>query len=261
MPRHPHHRILLLFLAMATVAIPRLQAQTSPAPPATTPSPQSPAYEVATIKPPGPNDYAMPLRQYIQSAYGIPGNSKGLVIGPDWINTATYVIHGQPPDSIRAAMQSMPPEQRYAEDRLMMQNLLADRFHLKAHFETRVMPVYDLIVAKGGPKLTENPNRTRSMAAVGADKIRGTAVPIHRLTGMLEAVPDIDGRVVIDKTGLTGTYDFTLKWTPLNATPSPDTDSISLFTALQDQLGLKLVPAKEPSQVLIIDHIERPSEN
>ena len=83
---------------------------------------------------------------------------------------------------------------------------------------------------------------------------------------MLECSPDIDGREVVDKTGLTGFYDFSLKWTPMQTTaapggaPSPDVEGVSLFTAIEE-LGLKLVPAKGPGQVLVIDHIEKPSEN
>jgi uncharacterized protein (TIGR03435 family) len=230
-----------------------------------------PSYEVATIKPPGPNDYAMPLRVEIQDAFGIPPNSTGWVIGPDWINSAKYVIHGKPPDSIRVAMQTMSPAERSREVQLMMQGLLADRFKLKAHFETRVMPVYQLTVAKGGPKLKANPEVGKGMIAVSPSMIQGKDVTMRQLLGSLENVPDIGGRVVIDKTGLSGTYDFNLKWTPMEATapssgsagtaPSSDAEGASLFTAIEEQLGLKLVATKGPGQVLIIDHIERPSEN
>jgi uncharacterized protein (TIGR03435 family) len=212
----------------------------------------------------------MPLRVYIQAAFGIPGNSTGWVIGSDWINSAKYVIHGKPPDSIREAMQTMAPAERGKEEDLMMQALLADRFKLKAHFETKVMPIYELTIAKGGPKLKENPAVGKSIAAVGASMIRGTDVPMHVLPGLLESVPDIGGRIIIDKTGLTGTYDFNLKWAPLQpmapsaasgTAPSPDAADATLFTAIEEQLGLKLVPTRAPGQVLIIDHIERPSEN
>jgi uncharacterized protein (TIGR03435 family) len=232
---------------------------------------QTPAYEVATIKPAQVNEYGSPLRHYIQSAFGIPVNSTGWVIGPDWINSAKYVIQGKPPESIRAAMQTMTPAQRSREVQQMEQGLLADRFKLKAHFETREMPVYQLIVAKGGSKLRENPEASKRMAAVNPSMIRGNAVPLSALLGMLESVPDIGGRVVIDETGLSGTYDFLLKWTPMEASAlpgdlsgaprSPDAEGDSLFTAIEEQLGLKLVSSKKPGQVLVIDHIERPSEN
>ncbi|HEV2710114.1 MAG TPA: TIGR03435 family protein [Edaphobacter sp.] len=275
--RRGNHIGLMLLVVGALIAssgqLARCQTssvQPSATPPVTAPQ-QTPAYEVATIKPPGPNDYAVPLRIEIQDAFGIPPNSTGWVIGPDWINSARYVIHGQPPDSIRVAMQTMSPAQRAREVHLMMQGLLADRFKLKAHFETRVMPVYQLTVAKGGSKLKDNPDRSKGRAAVGASKIRGNAAPMHALCDMLESVPDIGGRVVVDKTGLAGTYDFNLKWTPMEPTapasglsrtaPSPDAEGASLFTAIVEQLGLKLVPTKGPGQVLVIDHIERPSEN
>ncbi|MGA7155809.1 MAG: TIGR03435 family protein [Acidobacteriaceae bacterium] len=203
----------------------------------------------------------MPLRQYIQIAFGIPGNTKGWVIGPDWINTTTYVIHGKPPDSVRGAMQSMTPAQRAKEEEQMQQALLADRFKLKAHFETREMPLYELRIAKAGPALKENPDTNKGAAAVGSSRIRGTAVPMYVLCNLLENVPDIGGRVIIDKTGLAGNYDINLKWTPLEFTPNPNAESISLFTAIEEQLGLKLVPTRGPGQVLIIDHIERPTAN
>ena len=84
----------------------------------------------------------------------------------------------------------------------MKQSLLADRFKLKSHFETREMPAYDLVIAKGGPKLKENPEPGKAMVAVGASMIRGTAIPLHNLLEGLESVPDLGGRMIIDKTEL-----------------------------------------------------------
>jgi uncharacterized protein (TIGR03435 family) len=227
-----------------------------------------PAYEVATIKPQDRNGYMMPLRVYIQSAFGIPLNTTGRVIGPDWINTTGYVIQGKPPDSIRDAMQTMTPQQRSKEDQLMRQSLLADRFHMKAHFETREMPMYQLVLAKGGSRLTQSPpDATRRLSVAGAF-VKGTATNLPNLVGALESENEIGGRTIVDDTGLTGAYDFSLKWSPMQAPTSatdpaapPAIEGPSLFTAIEEQLGLKLVPVKGPQQVLIIDHIERPSEN
>jgi uncharacterized protein (TIGR03435 family) len=230
-----------------------------------------PAYEVATIKPWDGKGFAtMPLRVYIQEAFGIPVNTIGWVIGPDWINSTRYVIQAKPPDSIRDAMQTMTTAERSIENELMQQSLLADRFQLKAHFETREMPVYQLVLAKGGSKLKENPDPTKRRFATNASSIRGSAT-IHDLIDILECSADIGGREVIDKTGLTGAYDFSLKWTPLQTAaapgggsgtaPSPDVEGVSLFTAIEEQLGLRLVSAKGSGQVLVIDHIEQPSEN
>ena len=272
-------RRALLILAGSSVAIsgqlPLCQTSAVPAsataPVTAAPSQRMPAYDVATIKPWDGNGFGMSLRVYIQAAFGISPNTIGWVIGPDWINNTRYVIQAKPPDSLRDAMKTMTPGERTKENRLMMQSLLADRFQLKAHFETREMPVHELVPAKGGPKLKENPDSTKGRIAVGAGVIRGTAAPIHNFIDALESVSDIGGRAVIDKTGLTGTYDLSLKWTALQRAAAPggdggtapfsDAEGASLFTAMEEQLGLKLVPAKEPGQVLVIDHIEHPSEN
>jgi uncharacterized protein (TIGR03435 family) len=168
-------------------------------------------------------------------------------------------------------MQKMTNEERMKETHLMMQSLLADRFQLKAHFETREMPVYELVLAKGGSKLKEDSDLTKRRAAMGASAIRATAAPISVMLDALECAPDIGGREVVDKTELTGTYDFSLRWTPLQAAAAPggesggaslpDAEGASLFTAIEEQLGWKLVPAKGSAQVLVIDHIWQPSPN
>ena len=254
-------RRALLLLAGALIAISGRLApcqtcyvQPSAAPPVMAAPPQQmPAYEVATIKPWDGKGFAIPLRVYIQEAFGIPHfmiiqgfdiphNMMGWVIGPDWINSTRYVIQAKPPDSIRDAMQTMTTEERGKENELMMQSLLADRFQLKAHFETREMPLYQLVLAKGGSKLKEAPDPTKRGFGMNASSFRGSAT-IHDLIDILEGVPDIGGRKVIDKTGLTGTYDFSLKWTPLQtvaapggesgSAPSPDVEGASLFTAFR----------------------------
>jgi len=234
------------------------------------PSEQMPAYEVATVKPWDGKGYGPSLRSYIQRAFGIPPNISGSIIGPDWINSTRYVIQGKAPDSIRDAMKTMSPAEQMKETDLMMQSLLADRFQLKAHFETREMPMYELVPAKGGSKLTEDSDPTKRQVASGGTVIRAGAAPIRTLTDVLECAPDVGGREVVDKTGLTGTYDISLKWTPLQtgaaagggsgSPPSPDAPP-DIFTAIQEQLGLKLVPTKGQGQVLVIDHIEQPSAN
>jgi uncharacterized protein (TIGR03435 family) len=236
------------------------------------PSEQMPAYEVATIKPWDGNGFEIsPLRAYIQGAFGVSRNVIGSVIGPDWIDSTRYVIQAKPPASIQIAMQTMTAAERTREIDMMQQSLLADRFKLKAHFETREMPVYELVLAKGGLKLKENADSTKARLAMNASSVRATAAPIHSLIDILECAADVGGREVIDKTGLTGTYDYSVKWTPLQTVAAPDggsgtapppgAEGASLFTAIEEQLGLKLVSAKGPSQVLVIDHIEHPSEN
>ncbi len=228
-----------------------------------------PTYEVATIKPWDGKGFGPPLRFYIQQAFGIPPNIIGRVVGPDWINSTRYVIQGMPPDSIRDAMKTMTTVEGAKEIERMQQSLLADRFQLKAHFETREVPVYELVLAKGGSKLKEA-DPAKHGFGTRSNGLRGSAT-IHNLIDVLECSPDVGGREVIDKTGLSGTYDFSLTWTPLQTAaapggesgspPSPDAEGASLFTAIEEQLGLKLVPSKDPGQVLVVDHIEKPSEN
>src|SRR5437868_5170050 len=162
----------------------------------------------------------MPLLVYIQVAFGISPNRTGWVIGPDWLASTKYVIQTKPPDSIRDAMQTMTAGEREKESELMMQSPLGDRFRLKAQFESREMPVYQLVLAKGGPKLKENSDSTKGRAMLGSSEIRGTAAPIRALIGMLESAPDVGRRAVIDKTGLTGTYDFWLNFALWTAPPA-----------------------------------------
>ena len=275
---HENHRGLTLLAAGVLIAISgritpcqTCYVQPSATMPATVaPGEQMPAYEVATIKPWDGKGFEMPpLRVYIQQAFGISPNTVGRVIGPDWINSTRYVIQSKSPDSIRDAMQTMTAAERYRENALMMQSLLADRFQLKAHFETREMPVYQLVLAKGGSKLKEEPDPTKHRFGMNPSSFRGSAT-IHDLIDMLECAADIGGRAVIDQTGLTGVYDFSLKWKPMEvtsapgvesgSTPPPDVEGASLFTAIEE-IGLKLVPTKAPGQVLVIDRIEQPSPN
>ena len=181
---------------------------------------------------------------------------------------------------------------------LMMQSLLADRFKLEVHFETRELPIYDLVVAKGGPKLTPAPLPATSpssdaeaqpptpiLPTSAGDLRRGVLVLYHghaaemtakaasldQLLRWLAGYSEIGGRTIINQTGLSGTYTFTLRWTRERlSAPSPqadaptsstDPDAPPLFTSLQQQLGLRLVSTKGPVEVLVIDHIEKPSAN
>lgn len=148
--------------------------------------------------------------------------------------------------------------------RPMLQTLLADRFRLKLHHETRELPVYDLVVGKNGMKLKE------STGASAPQPVTFSA-PLVRFNLSDKSMADFIGvlagnvdRPVLDKTGLTGRYDFTLEFTRSNpdlvASDSPETDR-SIFAAIQEQLGLRLAPAKEPTEILVIDHAETPTGN
>ena len=158
----------------------------------------------------------------------------------------------------------------------MLQSVLADRFHLRVHHETRTLPVYNIVLAKGGLKMKESappvpgasgnsasptgtaPRRCFAKSADNGSRVMHDCA-MNDIKNILEGPT---GRYVIDKTGLTGHYDFELRWTP-DDTPadSPIANGPSIFAAVQEQLGLKLEPAKAPVEVLVIDSAQRPSEN
>jgi uncharacterized protein (TIGR03435 family) len=254
------------------------------------------SYEVATIKPvdtntadrvvklpPGAFLSPLSMRRYIMNAYGAMYAAQ-VVGGPDWLNKDAYDIKGKVPDDIEAAFQTMKRDDQLNQNRSMQQSLLADRFHLKAHFETRVLPVYEIVPAKGGLKITEipappefkpgdTPPRFRpgdpvppgssitTRNSAGLSVFNGRAIQMSMLARVMGG--DIGDRPIVDHSGFTGYFDVTgLTWAPLgdaSATNSPDAPSLTV--ALQEKLGLKLVPAKDPIEVLVIDSIDRPTEN
>jgi uncharacterized protein (TIGR03435 family) len=207
--------------------------------------------------------------------------------GPGWIDNKRYDVEGKIPDAMLAQMQKSPAKLRREQTLLMVQSLLAERFKLVAHVETRVMPVYDLVVAKGGPKLTvakemqPGDNAPPPPTAPGkppspADMRQGIMV-LAKTKNVMEMTAKgqtLDSFAqmpffglespVVNKTGLTGKYDFTLDWARDQDGPPDsqvDAEAPGLFTAIEEQLGLKLVAAKGPVEVIVIDHIELPSEN
>ena len=246
------------------------------------PTDPMPSFEVATIKLWDGTGFGLPLRSYILGAFNLPPSSVTRLIGPEWIGKTGYVIQAKPADAVRDAMQKMPADERRRQTQLMQQSLLADRFKLKVHFETREMPVYELVLAKGGSRLKEDNDPSKGSARIGRNgqmsELKGIALPMPIFIGMLMSDPDIDGRPVIDKTGLGGNYDVLLDWLPsrlpappqpgmlmqpgtFGAAPPPDAEGPSLFTALEEQLGMKLVATKGPVEIVVIDHIEQPTEN
>ena len=270
-----------------------------------------PSFEVATIKP-STGGNAIPstrtptesrtidvtTRNLIEQAYRIPwtaGHNERIAGGPDWIDTIRYDVDARIDPALATALQKMSNEQQKDQTSLMMQSLLADRFQLKVHFESRELPIYALVVAKGGPTLSpakESPAAEGdqppqpSLPAKPQDirkgifvQYRGQAAQMtakgETLDGLvhwLAGYSEIAGRTVVNQTGLSGTYDFTLRWTrerfaatgqgdAPGSAASPELEGPALFTGLQEQLGLRLLSTKGPVEVLVIDHIENPSEN
>ena len=189
------------------------------------------------------------LKSLITSAYGV---HEGLIFGlPRWAEEARYDIRAKVTDADPVVLTTMSREQR----RALMAAMLEGRFHLRAHAVTKELPVYDLVVTKGGPRFSESTREQH--IEVRKSEYAGTAVP---MSGMASFLEEAVGRSVVDKTGLKGTYDFHLQWEPDLSGAASDTLS-SIFTALQEQLGLKLQPNRGPVKTLFVDRIERPSEN
>jgi bla regulator protein BlaR1 len=255
----------------------------------TDPSRPLPAFEVATIKPSSSNDTRVGLlmsqnmftttnistQELIKFAFNLRSNDQ-IVGAPTWVASKPFDIEAKEDEALVAALQKLPQADNTDQVRLMVQSLLADRFKLKVTHQMKELPVYALVVAKGGIKLTptdpavlsgDHPQMIRMM---GRGNLSGTDVPINALTNALSRQPETGGRVVVDKTGLTGSYSWTLQWTPETSGPlgapggpnaAPETSEPSFFTALQEQLGLKLESQKAPVDTIVIDHIELPSLN
>lgn len=196
---------------------------------------------------------------------------------PDW--RAMFNIQAKSDSAADERLASLSKDQQELEHQHMMQVLLADRFKLKVHWETREGLAHDLVLSKNGSKMQEaksEPPSADELKAWGNHPIpalyqRGDSnvgfdfvahgASMSNITGMLAGQ---FGHPVVDKTGLTGKYDFTLRYhgTRLSDRKADDMDPIQpLDVAIQDQLGLKLKPTKAPEKFLVIDHIEKPSEN
>ncbi len=204
----------------------------------------------------------------VQIAYHIQGSQ--LAGAPDWMNSAKYDISAKVDKAAQNELNKLGEDQRGATGQEMLQQLLARQFKLKVHQESRDLPVYELVVSEGGSKLQKAGDR--GMMHLGTGELISKGTPLALLTEQLSARL---GRTVIDKTGLTGNYAYALRWTPSaeeqarvkhDELASPDTrllDSSAppLLNAVQEELGLTLQPATEHVQVLVIDHIEQPSQD
>ncbi len=268
-----------------------------------------PSFEVATVKPAAdpnmvriqwmPDGYRMDnvqLNMIIRDAYGAHSGAQ-LLGGPGALLDSHFDVQAKMDADDAAKLKTMPRDNQQRCMALMMQALLRDRFQLKMHVETREMPVYALMVARGGVKLQpsapapepapqpgagarlpelpgqlpHHPPPGSSMMQMSLTKAEASVSggTMKQLAAMLTGQEETEGRVVIDRTGLTGKYDWYLEWTPAgtttemkggNGTP-PDSDAPGLFTALQEQLGLRLEAQRGPVQVVVIDHLEPPSPN
>jgi uncharacterized protein (TIGR03435 family) len=186
------------------------------------------------------------LMRIIAQAYGFrPMLADQWLKGePGWAKSERYDIEAKSQD-----------EAATAEDlRLMLRNLLAERFKLAVRETTEEVAGYALLVAKGGPKVKAGDGKVRSSIGSNSGRISADNAPMERLATVLSTQL---GRPVVDITGLSGHYSFTLTF----AKSDDDVSAPSIFTAVQEQLGLKLESKRVPTRILVIDHVERPSEN
>ena len=240
------------------------------------PSPQL-KFEVASVKQSAPDSPGIfsrylpggglqftgaTLQNLISIAYDVrPFQISG---GPKWIDTDRFDIDARltTSDAASPANPGLTREDQWKAGE-GLRSLLADRFLLAFHEETREQSSFALVVAKGGSKLRESSESESFIRRMGRGSIKGQAVALRLL--VLNLANEL-GQPVIDKTGLTGKYTFELKWDaslPSAAQSSvvSDPEGSSIFTALQEQLGLRLESQKGPVRVLVVDRAERPSEN
>ena len=264
-------------------------------------------YEVVSIKPAQPGSRGrggrgqptdgltmnnVTIRQLVVQAFGVLEYQ--ISGAPSWLTSERYDLNAKMDTALADELQKLSADDRNAAREKMMQALLADCLKLTFHRETKERPIYSLMVAKNGPKLQNpDPNREitfpdgskRSISAGGEGRLAiiqlspgeftmmGYAVRMPSFASLLTTAME---RPVFDKTGLTGRYDITMKWTndesdsPVPSTGQPSTAPPTrradffggaIFAAIQEQLGLKLEPGKGPVEIIVIDHIERPSGN
>jgi uncharacterized protein (TIGR03435 family) len=248
--------------------------------PAARPKPMAadanPSFEVATLKPSRPEaqgkgftvrgrtfaTFNTTLSDLVTFAYGL--HPRQITGAPPWVESEKYDLTGQPDG------EGQPSQKQWQS---MIQKLLTDRFKLAFHREKKDLSVYALVVDKNGSKLTKNdtdPNGLPGLFFRGLGVLPARNATMGDFAGLLQtAVLD---RPVVDQTGLTGRFDFTLTWTPdetqfggLGIRVPPPTDSAAappgLFTAVQEQLGLKLDSTRAPVEVLVVDRVEKPTDN
>lgn len=257
-------------------------------------------FDVVSIKPTAPSQdktlfqyfpdgtsfRGAPVQMMLETAFGVDGNH--IVGAPAWVTTGRYDIEAKVAPEDASKLERQTSQDRNA----MLISLLTERFNLKYHHETREMPIYALVVAKGGPKLTKGepdpppgwrpakdtpPEKEHYRIMMRPGHIEADSLPMRVLADQLSRLNTL-GRTVVDKTGLAGNYNFNLQWTPdnplfpmmndaegLGSAPhsqnATDSASSSLFSALQEQLGLKLEPEKGSDDTIVVDHIEKPSAN
>lgn len=274
-------RTLSTFLVSMTCVMPSASAQTGPV--------HDVRFDVVSVRehksadgmlrvssgPDGFTAIGATLQTLVEHAYGV--RNYQILGAPRWFNSNKYDVRATFDQASVEDLQRLPSDKLGAEIQRMLQTVLTDRFKLTVHRATKRLPVYVMTVAKSGTKLRGDEHAggnhpavtSLSMSGIGGP-LTGLHVPIPVLTDFLSTQL---GRTVLDETGLSGHYDFTLKWRPENmalgdsspeqgfAGADSDASGPSMFTAIEEQLGLMLKAHKGPVDVIVIDHVEKPSTN
>ena len=275
-------KVALACAGMAALALPVVVGMMNAHPSRAQSKEDALTFEVASVKPANPDSRGMEagfipggsfravnvtLKELVAIAYNITCASKNscperISGGPGWIDSARFVVVAKASQPAQASSLTQGGQLRQR-----LQALLADRFKLVVRRETKEMPVYHLVVARNGPKFKEYvgdaPGGVRGR---GNGQIIGESASLYGLVGNLTGIV---GRPVVDRTGLTGRYDFKLEWVPevggggekAQGASVSDLSGPSIFAALQEQLGLKLEPHKGPVEMIVIEGAEKPSEN
>ena len=263
-----HIRLAGSVFVFAVLLSPATHSQAPAAAPPTAQAAPTPQYEyaVATVKPDkseGVQSYwrntidgfsaITPPIGFIMSAYDVhtPDQIVGL---PAWAGSEAFAIEAKMDGDTVAALAKLQPQEQWQQRQKMLQALLADRFALKVHRTTKELPIYVLTVVDAG-KLKKSVSETGGSSTYSG-KFTARGISIDSLAMNLS---NTVGRTVVNQTGLAGTYDFTLEWAPEGADASDPRPSI--FTALEEQMGLKLKPSKGPVDAIVVDAIKRPSQN
>ncbi len=265
-------RLSFVAIAALALAIPCQSSETASSPG------NIPAFETVTIRqnlttPPrwkmeftadGVSAQDVTLRWAFQEAYGVY-DQRLWTGGPDWFDDKRFDIEAKFDAN---AYPKLTIDQRMA----MLQQLLADRFKLTVHRESKIFPTYSLTVAEGGSKLEASkpgdgrPSDVYGVMCMHSRDAKGDlelkACSLQQIAEALTGTARADlGRIVVDRTGLTGRYNVKLNWTPNGAAAPASRADASIFAALEEQLGLKLNPVEGPLDTLVINHAEMPSEN
>ena len=257
-----------MLAAIAISVIPTAIAQNDLAKPQPMAKDADPDWEVATVRPSDPNDnghqhinlrgrHVMLLDHTVDDILLIGfGVQKSQLVGePDWAKTERWNVDGVPDVEGEPSMRQLQE---------MMQKILVERFGLKLHHEQREISVFALTVAKGGPKMTPNPSDPTGWFDQQNSIGNGRDVEALKNASMTDLAHILQFRVdrpVVDQTGLKGRYDLKLQWSTDEAQTTQTDELPGLFTALTEQIGLKLEPVRAPADVLVIDQVQKPSPN